>query len=179
GPPPSARRPLDPPPEPAPRLRVEAGRRLVEKQHLRPVDEPERDVETALHPARVGLRDSAGRLGEAETFEQLLDALPPRTAGQPVDLGLHLQVLAPGRLRVEAVFLADDADRAAHTFRVGDDIEAGHARLAAVWARESGQDLDGGRLAGAVRADQAGDRSRLDGEAEPVERADAAGVCLP
>src|SRR5206468_9322 len=169
-----ARQPLDLPPELDPRLRIEAGRRLVQKQDLGPVDESERDVETALHAARVGLGDSAGRLGQPKTLEQLLDALPPRAAGQPIDLGLHLQVLAAGRLRVEAVLLADDADRAAHPLCVADDIEAGHTRLAAVWARERGQDLDRGRLAGSVRAEQAEDRARLDGEAEPVERADAA-----
>ncbi len=174
-----ARQPLDLPPELDPRLGVEPGRRLVEEEHLRPVDEAERDVETALHPARVGLRDSGRRLGQPETLEQLLNPLAARGAGQPVDLGLHLQVLAAARLRVEAVLLADDADRAAHGFRVADDIEAGHARLAAVRARERGQDLDRGRLAGSVRAEQPEDRARLDCEAEPVERADAARIRLP
>jgi hypothetical protein len=77
------------------------------------------------------------------------------------------------------VLLPDDAERAAHPLCVADDVEAGHPRLAAVGARERGQDLDGGRLAGAVRAEQAEDRPRLDSEAEPVERADAARICLP
>src|SRR6266571_2760822 len=48
-----------------------------------------------------------------------------------------------------------DADRAAHAFWVADDVEADHARLAAVRARERGQDLDRGRLARSVRAEQA------------------------
>src|SRR5262249_32246749 len=119
------------------------------------------------------------RLGQAELLEQLPDPLPPPSAGQPVDLGLHLQVLAAARLRVETVLLPHHSDRAAHRLCVAEHVEAGHARLAAVWARERGQDADGRRLAGAVRAEQAKDRSRLDDEAEPVERADAAVVRLP
>jgi hypothetical protein len=38
-------------PHARPRLGIEAGRRLVEEQDLRPVDDPEADVEPAAHAA--------------------------------------------------------------------------------------------------------------------------------
>jgi hypothetical protein len=52
-------------------------------------------------------------------------------AGDPVELALEDEVLAPGGLRVDAVLLADDADRAAHAPRLGQHVEPGHAALPA------------------------------------------------
>ena len=46
-------------PERRARLRVEAGRRLVEEEDARPVHEGEREVEAPLHPARVRLAPCA------------------------------------------------------------------------------------------------------------------------
>ena len=61
--PPAAQR-ADQLPELAPGLRVEAGRRLVQEEQLRPADDAERDVEPALLAAgeRVGARAGASRL---------------------------------------------------------------------------------------------------------------------
>ena len=47
-------------PERGPALWVKPGRRLVEEQHARPVDQGQREVEPALHPARVAA-DGVGR----------------------------------------------------------------------------------------------------------------------
>ncbi len=69
------------------RLGVEAGRRLVEEQHLRPVDDAEPDVESTPHPARVragrpvrgGLEVQCGQhLGRPRPAPS---ACPSRTAG--------------------------------------------------------------------------------------------------
>ena len=58
------------------RLRVEPRRRLVEEQDLRRVDEAERDVEPALHPARVALHDSVSRMRDSDQLQQLVHAPP-------------------------------------------------------------------------------------------------------
>ena len=47
------------------RLGVEAGGRLVQEEDLRRVDEPERDVEPSLHPARVAVHDPVRGLGRS------------------------------------------------------------------------------------------------------------------
>ena len=65
-------------PERRPALRVEHGRRLVEEEDPRPVHERERQVEPALHPARVAADLAVGRLAQA-------DAL----GGSPFDRGLR------------------------------------------------------------------------------------------
>ena len=57
-------------------LRVEAGGRLVEEQDPRRVDEREREVQPALHAARVAADAAVGRLGQPDALEQLLRAPP-------------------------------------------------------------------------------------------------------
>ena len=69
-----ARQPRDLVPEGRPRLRVETGRRLVEEEHARAVDERERQVEPALHPARVAADLAIGRLRQPDPDEELLGA---------------------------------------------------------------------------------------------------------
>ena len=50
-------------------LGVEAGRGLVEEEHLGPVHERGGDVEPALHPARVVAGDSFSRVLQSELLE--------------------------------------------------------------------------------------------------------------
>ena len=105
-------------PHGGPRLGVEAGGRLVEEEHPRLVHEPERDVEAALHPAGVAARDAIGGVGEAEQLEQLVHALVQRRACHRVDPALQQQVLAAGRLPVDAGVLRDVADQVADAVRM-------------------------------------------------------------
>ncbi len=63
---------LDLLPEGAAALRVEAGRRLVEEEDPRAVDEREREIEAALHAARIAADLAIGRLGEADPLDQLV-----------------------------------------------------------------------------------------------------------
>ena len=58
-------------PERGAALRVEPGRRLVEEQGARLVNQRERQVETALHPARVALDLAVGGSRQPDPFEQL------------------------------------------------------------------------------------------------------------
>src|SRR4029079_15390003 len=96
----------------------------------------------------------------------------------PVEVALQRQVLTAGQLAVDARLLRDDADPATHVGRLPVDVEAGHPRGPGVGPRPRGQDLDGGRLAGAVRNQQTEDGARRDGEAQPVECADVLAVRL-
>jgi hypothetical protein len=165
--------PLDLLPHHGPRLRVKPGGRLVEEQDLRLVHEAERDVEAALHATRVALDEAAARLGQAEPVEQLIAAAPGRRRLQAVQVGLEDVVLPPGRARVGTRALPDDADGPAHRGRAAQDVNAFHARGALVGPGEAGEDLDGGRLAGAVGADEGVDDAPRDREGEAVERPDA------
>src|SRR5215207_9179112 len=70
-------------PERRPALRVEPGRRLVEEEDPRPVHERERQVEPALHPARVTADLAVGRLAQADALEELVRARLALGAGDP------------------------------------------------------------------------------------------------
>ena len=73
---------LDLTPQVRTRLGIETGCRLVEEEHFGPVDEAERDVEPPLHTAGIGLGQSPGRPAQAESVQQLRDALAPFAAGE-------------------------------------------------------------------------------------------------
>jgi hypothetical protein len=60
---------FDLPPERSAHLGIETRRRLVEEEHLRVVQQAERDVEPALRPARVRPHSPVCLFGQAEAFE--------------------------------------------------------------------------------------------------------------
>ena len=131
----------------------------------RAVDEAHGHVELALHAAGVGLGDAVGGLGQAEArraaHRRGCAALRRRCRTS----ALQDEVLAARGLGIDGRPLADHADRAADRFRVADDVDASDLGGAAVRPGERGQDLDRGRLARAVRPEQAEDGAGLDGEA--------------
>ena len=59
-------------PELAPRLGVEAGRRLVEEQQRGPPDDAQRDVEPAALATGEAAPAGAGLVGEADQLEHLV-----------------------------------------------------------------------------------------------------------
>ena len=65
-------------------LRVETGRRLVEEEDARHVDEREREVEAALHPARVARHLPVAGVREPDALEELVGLrLPLVLRGRP------------------------------------------------------------------------------------------------
>ena len=155
-----------------PAARVEPGGRLVEEQHRRPGDERGGEVEPAAHAARVGLDQPVAGLGEVEALEQLGRALARRLAAEVVEPADHLQVLEPGQVLVDGGVLAGEPDLRAQLGGVGDHVEPGDPRAAAGRRQQRGQDPDRGRLAGAVRAEQAEHGAGLDLQVDPAERLD-------
>jgi hypothetical protein len=63
-------------------LGIEPRRRLVEAQHLGAVDEPEPDVQSPLHAARVRADLAVGCIGKAEALQELVDPGPQRAAAE-------------------------------------------------------------------------------------------------
>src|SRR5436305_1911714 len=69
-------------PEGRPALNVEPGRRLIEEEHARPVDERHRQVEPALHPARIAAYLAVGGVCQPDPRDQLVRTLVALAAGQ-------------------------------------------------------------------------------------------------
>ena len=142
----------------APGVRVEAGGRLVEEQQLRPADDADRHVQAP--PLPTGERGDLliGELGQADHLEQLVDRDGPRHLGRRVggevaaQLGEEAARRPPG---VIAPGLQHHAGARPPVLAGPGRVLAEHADLARGAHPEAFEDLDRGRLPGAVGAEQA------------------------
>jgi hypothetical protein len=75
---------------------------------------------------------------------------------------------------VDSGELSGQPDAGPHPGRVADDVVSGDPDRPGVRAEQGGEDADQGGLAGAVGSEQPVDGAARDGEAQVVERADAA-----
>ena len=157
-------------PERVAALRVEPGRRLVEEEDRRPVQECEREVEAALHPARVRrapcgpqLRSdrrarAARRRGSRARRARGRAATPAGGCGRgPSGTGRAQPPGAPRR-------------SVSRTF--GPSLTTSNPPTIArppVGRHQRGQHVDGRRLPGAVRAEKAVDLPVGDLEIDPVD----------
>ena len=141
-------------PHGGPGLWVQARRRLIEEQHRGTVDQPERDVQTALHAAGIRLDQAARRLRQPEMPEQLVRA-------------------SSRRGRIGTGTLRHDADHLPHPGRPGQHVDARDAGRPRIGPGERGEDLDGCGLACSVRAEQTVDDAMRNADVQPVQRADA------
>ena len=158
-----------PVPEDVSRLGVEAGRRLVEQQHARVVDERPRDGEPPLHAARerVDLRLAlVFELGEGEQFVgAFCDELARQTEVPPV----HQQVLADPQLGVEVVGLRHDAELRPDLWAEPVGVEPEDRQVSGGARRDRADHAHGRRLARAVRAEQPERLARCDLERDAVD----------
>ena len=149
--------------------RVDRGRRLIEDQNVGILDERIGDAEALEHAARVGVGAVVGARRQADLLEDLVDRvvrLDPRDAvqrrGEP-------QVLATREVAVEADRVGEVPDTALDFERTASRIEPDHPRLAFRRLGEAEEHQDGGRLAGAVLAEEPEDLARRDLEVEVVD----------
>ena len=162
--------PLDLLPERAAALRIEAGRRLVEEEDLRPVDERQREVEAALHAARVPADLAIGGIGQPDALDQLVAALPALILRDALERRLQPHVLAGGQMDVERRFLERRPDHAANPSAFGCDVVAADRGPAAGRRQQRRQHQYGRRLPGAVRPEEAVDLAGIDVEIDAVDR---------
>jgi hypothetical protein len=155
---------LDRRPAPAARLRVEAGRRLVEEDQVRVAGQGEGQVKAAALTAGQAAHLDVPVLGELHDLQQV-GQVPrfPVVAAPAVDELRH-----PGLPR-EAAFLQDDADPLAEPGRLRPRVHAEDADRPAGPLPKAFEYLDGGGLACAVGAEQAEDLARLDLEVDALE----------
>ena len=155
-------------------LRVEAGRRLVEDQHFRVVDERLRQAD----PLPVALRELAavavGHVVDVGALHHRRDALAPLLRRHALDAGDEVEVLAHRHVRVERRRFRQVAGAALGFDRVREDVEPGHRRLAFGRRHVAGQDPHRGGLAGAVRPEEAEDLAPLDTKTDVVHGRDPA-----
>jgi hypothetical protein len=152
-------------------LDIEPGRRLVEEENPRRMDEGKREVEAPLHPAGVAAHLAVGGLGEADALEEKLATRGALRAREALEGRLQPQMLTAGEQRVEGRLLERGADRCTDLRALADDVEPGHGRSARRRGEKRRQHVHRGRLAGAVRAEETEDLPRVDEQVDAVDRA--------
>ncbi len=108
-------------PELAARHRIDAGRRLVEHDQVRLVDERAGQRQLLLHAARQPIGQPRAERRELRQLEQSVAAR--RVVVHAVDLGEERDVLVDAQIAVEAEALREVADRTGEAAMVGDRVE--------------------------------------------------------
>ena len=173
---PSAWRLADIVPELLAKLDVDAGGRLVEDEDRRRMDHRLGDQQPALHAARQGAGISVGLVLEPDRAQQL--DRPPVGFRDAVEAGLDLERLARREEGIEQDLLRHDSDRPLGVARILVDVEAPDRGAAAALGDQAGEDVDQGRLAGAVGPEQAENAAARDVQGDAVERPLAAAIGL-
>jgi hypothetical protein len=160
---------LDHMPQVAATRRVEPGRRLVEEEHGRAVDQRGGQVEPAPHAAGVGLGRAIGGVAEPEPLEQLVGPGGDRTLGQVGEPADEAQVLPARQVLVDRGVLPGEADALADGLGMAGHVHAEDLGVTAVGVEDGGEDAHGRRLAGAVGPEQPEHGARCRGKVDTGE----------
>src|SRR3954452_13172937 len=154
---------------------VEAGGGLVQQQEARVERDRARDPEPALRPARAGGRGERRAVAQAEPLEQVPCAAARLAAAEPGAERAELDVLEHGQRRDGRYVLEGGAEPVPHEpWRVPPGFVDARDRDAAGRERdERAYRVHEGRLAGAVRADQAHDLALTQRQVDAVDGPDA------
>jgi hypothetical protein len=153
-------------------LRIEPDGGLVEEHEARPVNERPGDQEPPAHPAGQLVDAGVAAGAQVRDLERALHRRRALVPAQPVEPREHAQVLLDGERRVEVVELGDDAALGPRLLRLAGEPEAEHLELALVGDGLRRQHLHGGRLAGAVGAEETDARPSRHLQVEPVDGRD-------
>ena len=143
-------------PDVGPAVRIETGGRLVEEEDLGAVDERGREVEPALHAARVGADPPIDRARRCRPGRgPRPPAGGPRLAPQAVETPLQTEQLAAGLAVVERRLLQRDADAQPDRLGIASRRRTRPRRARPALGRSSVHSTRiSGRLPGAVRSEE-------------------------
>jgi hypothetical protein len=143
-------------------LRVQRGRRLVQDEQPRPVQQGAGELHAAGQTARQLLHEAAGAVRQSEGVQQLCDPCGRLAALDAVKPGVEPEVPVHGQVAVQRRFLEDHAQVAAHLGGMGVHVSTEDADRAAAQRLQGAQRLQQAGLAGPVGSEQGDDLARLD-----------------
>src|SRR5919197_1510858 len=162
--------PVETVPDDVSRLRIEAGRRLVEQHHVGVVHERTSNGQAALHPARERLHPVVRALRELDELEELVGALRELPARNAEVASVDDDVLPDGQLHVECVELRDDPEPRADLHPVLHRVEAEDAQGPVRDRRDAADHAHRRRLPCAVRAEEPEGLAATEVEVDRVDR---------
>jgi hypothetical protein len=161
--------PVEAIPQQVPRLRIQPGRRLVEEEHRRFVDQRPGNRQAPLHPARQRLDLVVGAFGQLRELEQLVGPAVDLRPLEPEVATVDHEVLADGQLGVKGVLLRHDAEAGADVGPVGRGVHPHHPEVTRADRRDTADHPHRRGLAGPVRAEEAERFARGDVEVDVVD----------
>ena len=156
-------------PQREPGLGVESDGRLVEKDHLRLMEQRAGDHQPLLLAARQVLDLRGGLAQDLELLQQGHRPCRRDAGGHAVVGAVKDEVLDDVEPAIGIRPLRHHANAATHGHILRAHIVAGHERLAARRVDPRGEDAERGRLPRPVRPKQAEELAVVDAEIEPVE----------
>ncbi len=136
---------------------IETGRGFVQEHDARLVDQRTRQVQPALHPARVALHRPVGVFAQGHDFEQVVRptvCVCVRNSKQP---GLQHELFPPRLKVIEADLLECDANRLTDLVRVLEDVQSANLRRPGSRPKQRREHPHGCGLAGTVLTQEAED----------------------
>ncbi|MEY9620686.1 hypothetical protein ABH982_004143 [Bradyrhizobium ottawaense] len=146
-------------PEVTPRLRIDAGGRLVQQQQFRTGQRAGTQRQPLLPAAGKLARKLLLASREPEPLDHV--ARCPARIGQAIEPRDEFEVLAHRKILIKAEALGHIADLALDLFGIAADVVAETGALAAIRGEETAEDTDGRGLARAVGPEEAVDRAAL------------------
>jgi len=148
---------------------VQAGKRLVEKEDLRIVEQGRGDEDLLPHPLGIGADGRVPVPVQVEDAEKSPGFLEEPGLGQAAEPAHEEKIFQPAQMGVDLGLLGDIPQAAFIGQKVFADIPAAEENDSRGRLDQPGQDFDGRRFPGAVGAQIAQDLARPDGEADPVD----------
>src|SRR5206468_8079849 len=136
------------------RARVDPAGRLVQKQHLRVVNQHPRKTEPLLHAPTQRADQRPFLFAQTNQFEHIVDCLLPLRRWDFVTGAEKIEVFGHFHVFVHAEEIRHVTNDVTDGVGVADNVVAEHLRGATGGRQEGGQDAQGGGLASAVRADE-------------------------
>ena len=137
-------------------LRVEPGRRLVDDDQFRVAQQGLRDAEALAHATGKAAQALVAHVEQIGLLQQAIDDFaPPRPLRQSFQHGEVVEQFIRRHLRIQAEVLRQVAQHAADLVLVVEYVVVAEEDGAGIALLQGGQGAHQGRLAGAIRAQQA------------------------
>ena len=157
-----------------PRLRIQAQRRLIQKQNLRRVQKRARNFQPPLHAAREQLHLIVAPLPQFERAQQLLRARQTQLARHVIQHAVQLHVLRRRHVPVQTGVLKDNPKALPHFVGLLEGMQTIDLQSAAGRRHQRGEHFDSGRLPRPVRPQKGEDLALAHLEGNVVDRREVA-----
>ena len=164
--------PIDNRPQLTPRNRIDTDGRLVEQQETRRAHQGAGKTELLLHATGEPPDKPARERPEPGHMQQLVVPRRPVCGGNALEVGVEIEVFRDRQILIQPEMLRHVAEQGLHRERLGSYSDAKNLDTALIETQQPGDQPHQSGLAGAVRADQAGDAAALDAGTDVGQRRD-------